>query len=66
MFKKIRVALLSIAAIIFHFVFVCVCVDTKHPSQPFFSHVGTEPLLSGNYQYFSGSKYKTRIRSKYK
>ena len=64
MFKKIMVAFLSIAAIIFHFVFVC--VDAKHSSLQFFSHVGTELLLSGYYQLFSGSKYETSTRSKYK
>ena len=29
-----------------------VCVETKRPSQQFFSHVGTVPLLPGYYQYF--------------
>ena len=29
-----------------------VCVEDLHPSQQFFSHVGTEPPLPGYYQYF--------------
>ena len=29
-----------------------VCVEVKHPSQQFFSHVGTEPPLPGYYQDF--------------
>ena len=33
-----------------------VCVDVLRPSQPFFSHVGTEPLLPEYNQYSSGSK----------
>ena len=38
--------------------FVClfVCVEVERPSQQFFSHVGTEPPLSGYYQYFQGVK----------
>ena len=38
----------------FHFVFVC--VEVQRPSQQFFSHVGTEPLLPGYYRYFQGVK----------
>ena len=39
-------------------VIVClfVCVDAERPSQQFFSHVGTEPPLSGYNQYFSESE----------
>ena len=33
-----------------------VCVQVIRPSQQFFSNFGTEPLFSGYYQYFSGSK----------
>ena len=33
-----------------------VFVEAKHPSQQFFSHVGTEPPLPGYYQYFWGVK----------
>ena len=33
-----------------------VCVEAKSPSQQFFSHVGTELLLPGYYQYFRGVK----------
>ena len=33
-----------------------VCVVAERPSQQCFSHVGTEPPLSGYYQSFSGSK----------
>ena len=35
--------------------FVCL-FNLCCPSQHFFSHVGTEPPLSGYYHYFSGSK----------
>ena len=42
----------------FLFLFVClfVWVEALHPSQQFFSHVGTEPPLPGYYQYFLGGK----------
>ena len=33
-----------------------VWVEALHPNQQFFSHVGTEPLLPGYYQYFLGGK----------
>ena len=33
-----------------------VCVEALRPSQQFFSHVVTEPLLPGYYQYFLGVK----------
>ena len=37
--------------------FVCfVWVGALRPSQHFFSHVGTEPLLPRYYQYFLGGK----------
>ena len=29
-----------------------ICVEAKRPSQEYFSHVGTEPLLPGYNQYF--------------
>ena len=34
--------------------FACLidCVESLRPSQEIFSHVGTEPLLPGYYQYF--------------
>ena len=35
---------------------VLVWDDALHPSQQFFSHVGTVPLLPGYYQYFKGGK----------
>ena len=35
---------------------IFVWVETLHPSQQFFSHVGTEPPLPGYYQYFLGGK----------
>ena len=36
--------------------FLFVWVEVLRPSQYFFSHVGTEPLLPGYYQYFLGGK----------
>ena len=33
-----------------------VCVEVQRPSQQFFSHVGSEPPLPGNYQYFRSVK----------
>ena len=36
--------------------FCFVCVEVKHPSQQFFSYVGTESQLPGYYQYFRGVK----------
>ena len=33
-----------------------VCVEAKRPSQQLFSHVGTEPPLPGNNQYFGEVK----------
>ena len=31
-------------------------IDSKRSGKQFFSHVGTEPILPGYYQYFLGSK----------
>ena len=36
--------------------FFLVWVEALHPSQQFFSHVGTKPPLPGYYQYFLGGK----------
>ena len=40
----------------FVFVVFFVCVGALRPIQQCFSHVGTEPPLSGFYQYFLGGK----------
>ena len=33
-------------------------IDSERPGKQFFSHVGTEPLLPGYYQYFWGVNAK--------
>ena len=37
-------------------IFILVWVEALRPSQQFFSHVGTEPLLPEYYQCFLGGK----------
>ena len=51
-YKKVCKFVCSIFALFCLFVWV----EALHPSQQFFSHVGTEPPLPGYYQYFLGGK----------